>query len=115
MALEPRAQLLARLAGMGGAERVPARFSLPREFAQALGDQDVLGREVPIKRHLVGARRLRDLLDPDRSDALLDRTVRARPTDAVARRQALLPRTLGSDTRFAAGFVFMALDKRCYR
>jgi hypothetical protein len=67
---EPGAQLCQRLARMRRLISGPALVALLAHLAQVLGQELVLGGEVPVKRHLVGAGGLHDRIDPDGADAV---------------------------------------------
>jgi hypothetical protein len=56
------------IAGMRGAAARP-RTCRPSAGAQVFGHQLVLGREMPVERHLVGAGRLGNRLNAHRADA----------------------------------------------
>ncbi len=63
-------QLVLWLALMSPFDLGPGRFELPAIFAQALGSELVLGREVTIERRLVGLGSLGDGVDADRMNPM---------------------------------------------
>jgi len=72
---------------MGGRDGVLGNVEFLRELAQARRDQHILRGEVPIQRHLVGARRLGNRLDAHGMDAAaIEQLTRGRQ-DALARGQ----------------------------
>ena len=68
--LEPGAKLRQRIAGMRLLEPIPAGVGALGGLPQIFRHQFVLRREVAVERHLVGAGRLGDRLDPHRPDAV---------------------------------------------
>ncbi len=87
--LEPGAQLRQRIAGMLRLQPVPARRLALGGLPQIFRHQFVLGREVAVERHLVGAGRLRDRVDPDRPDSIAVEQLAGDREDALARRNSL--------------------------
>ncbi len=81
------AQLRLGIAGMLAARRLPQRLALFGELAEVGGDQLVLGGEVPVQRHLVGAGGARNGFDPHRADAVAVEKLARRLQDALARRR----------------------------
>jgi hypothetical protein len=84
---EPAAQLRARIAGACHLQLLPEPGAVAREAAQIFGDQFILGGEVPVERHLIGAGGLGDCLDPHGADSMPVEQVGRRCDDPVARRQ----------------------------
>jgi hypothetical protein len=92
---EPGAQLCQRVARMHLREPVPAGVRQLVRLPQTRHLQFVLRGKVAIKRHLVGAGRLGDRLDPDRPDSM--------PIEQLASdRQE--PRTRRDSLVFSAGY-----------
>src|SRR5690242_6144874 len=67
--LQPAAQLRSSVVGVGRRELVPELAGIRGEPPQVLSYLLVLGREVPVERHLVGAGGLGNRLDSHSSDA----------------------------------------------
>jgi len=78
------------VAGMRGLELVPIGVGLAGFLPEVFGNQFILGREVPVKRHLVGAGGLGDGLDPDRPDAVVIKQLPGGRQKTCARRNSLV-------------------------
>ena len=81
----PRRAAGPRVARMTAPRAPPQRLGVGGHRLQALDDQVVLRAEMPVERHLVGAGRLGDGLDPDAADAVLVEQVARGRHDPVAR------------------------------
>ncbi len=101
---EPGADLELRIAGAGLGDLVPMRVGLLRELAQVFGHQHILGREVAIDRHLVGAGRLGDGVHAHRMDAMMIEEVAGRRQDPGLRRDSCESRPETPEFRFRPAF-----------
>jgi hypothetical protein len=91
---EPGVQLGPRVAGMGLPQPLPGRVGQLRALAQVLGHEFVLGGEVAIERHLVGAGRFRDGVDPHRPNPIsVEQVAGGRQDPRTGRNSIVFPKT----------------------
>jgi hypothetical protein len=87
---EPATELRKLIAGMKLPEPVPASIRAFSGVPQIFRNQLVLGREVPIERHLVGAGGLGDRVDPDSPDSMPVEQIPGDRENAFAWRNSLV-------------------------
>ena len=87
--LEPGAKLRQRIAGMRRSNLSQPASPLGR-LPQVFRHQFVLGREMAVERHLVGAGGLGDRLDPDRPDSMPIEKIAGGREDPLARRNSIV-------------------------
>ena len=69
---------------MQGGKFIPLTLLLAGDFPETGADQIVLGAEMPIQRHLIGAGGLGDRVDPDTPDTVLVEQAASRRHDPLA-------------------------------
>src|SRR5579862_1445728 len=90
-ASQQRDELPVRIAGDLLKDLPPYGIPLGGELSQVRGDKRVLGGEMPIKRHFVGARGGGDRVDADGADPVAVEKLSRGGEDALARRRGAGP------------------------
>src|SRR5712691_4990612 len=109
--LDPRMELGERIARVLGLETFPQGFGPLGLSSQIFGYEGVFRRKMPVKRHLVGAGRLRDGVYADRPNPMPIKQLVRRLEDAFARRHRRVSVSMGPPK-----FMFLPLDRLgCYR
>src|SRR5437588_443859 len=117
---KPGAELLQGLARMGRLIGAPRSIRALAHLAEIFGQQFVLGGEMPVERHLVGAGGFRNRIDADGADAMPVEELGCRREQALARGNFV---AFGKTCGNLGGFHGWRLDKMlpvgtyaiCYR